>query len=82
MLLNGSIHINKYMEEENGTYFVAMMLDLEDEDFDPQVFPVCFSTTDYKEALRLVRCITPGDPRKRLMFADTDMMFDRRNYDG
>lgn len=81
MLLNGSIHINKYMEDENGTYFVAMMLDLEDERFDPDVFPVCFNTTDYKQALRLVRCITPGDPRKRLMFADTNHMFDRRNYD-
>lgn len=64
------------MVEENGTYFVAMMLDLEDEAFDPQIFPVCFNTADYKEALKLVQCITSGDPRKRLMFADTDQMFD------
>ena len=69
------------MVEENGTYFVAMMLDLEDEDFDPQLFPVSFTTTDYNRALKLVTCITPGDPRKRLMLADTNSMFYGKDFD-
>jgi hypothetical protein len=63
------------MVEENGTYFVAMMLDLEDEGFEPDVFPVCFNTKDYREALRLTTCIAAGDPRKRVMFADTNQIF-------
>jgi hypothetical protein len=66
--------------EEDGTYFVAMMLDLEDEGFEPDIFPVCFHTKDYKEALTLTRCITDGDPRKRVMFADTNQIFHGGNY--
>lgn len=61
--------------EEDGTYFVAMCLDLDDWDFEKQIFPVSFHTKDYKKALILVNCIIGGDPRKRLMFADTDSLF-------
>lgn len=53
--------------EEDGCYFVALCLQT---DFDDIVFPVSFHTKDHKEALKLVRCITDGDPRKRLLFAD------------
>lgn len=63
------------MIEEDGTYFVALCLDLDDWDFEKQIFPVSFHTKDYKEALKLVGCITDGDPRKRLMFADTETLF-------
>lgn len=63
------------MTEENGTYFVALCLDIDDYDFERQIFPVSFHTKSYKEALTLVTCITDGDPRKRLMYADLDMLF-------
>ena len=56
------------MAEENGTYFVGMRLETEDDD--EIVFPVMFYTKDYKEALILATCITAGDPRKRVMYAD------------
>lgn len=55
------------MVEENGTYFVGMCLETEDEDI---LFPVMFYTKDYKEALILATCIAEGDPRKRVMYAD------------
>lgn len=55
------------MVEENGTYFVGMCLETDDEDI---LFPVMFHTKDYKEALILATCISPGDPRKRVMYAD------------
>jgi hypothetical protein len=57
------------MEEENGTYFVGMLLETEGDEI---IFPVKFHTKNYKEALTLTRCITAGDPRKRVMFADID----------
>jgi len=57
------------MTEENGTYFVGMLLETEDDEI---IFPVRFHTKNYKEALILTRCITEGDPRKRVMFADID----------
>jgi hypothetical protein len=60
------------MTEENGTYFVGMLLETEEEEV---LFPVKFHTKNYKEALMLTRCITPGDPRKRVMFADIDERF-------
>lgn len=60
------------MQEENGTYFVGMLLETEEEEV---LFPVKFHTKNYKEALMLTRCITPGDPRKRVMFADIDERF-------
>jgi hypothetical protein len=44
-----------------------MSLEMEDDDI---VFPVVFDTKDYREALALTRCITGGDPRKRVMFAN------------
>ena len=55
------------MVEENGTYFVGMCLEKEDEDI---LFPIMFHTKDYKKALILTTCIAPGDPRKRVMYAD------------
>ena len=61
------------MVEENGTYFVGMSFETEDDD--EIVFPVMFHTKNYKEALTLTRCITDGDPRKRVMFADIDEDF-------
>lgn len=61
------------MVEENGTYFVGMSLETEDDE--EIVFPVMFHTKNYKEALTLTRCITGGDPRKRVMFADIDERF-------
>ena len=64
--------INKFMVEENGTYFVGMSLEIEDDEI---IFPVKFHTKNYKEALILTRCITPGDPRKRVMFADINEEF-------
>lgn len=60
-------HINKFMVEENGMYFVGMCLETEDDDV---VFPVMFHTKNYKEALTLASCIADGDPRKRVMYAD------------
>ena len=60
------------MVEENGTYFVGMLLETEDEEI---LFPVKFHTKNYNEALRPTRCITDGDPRKRVMFADIDEEF-------
>lgn len=57
------------MEEENGVYFVGMLLETEEEEI---LFPVKFHTKNYKEALMLTRCIVAGDPRKRVMFADID----------
>lgn len=60
------------MQEENGTYFVGMLLETEEEEI---LFPVKFHTKNYKEALMLTRCITSGDPRKRVMFADIDERF-------
>lgn len=48
-------------------YFVGMCLETEDDDI---IFPVMFNTKDYKEALILATCITDGDPRKRVMYAD------------
>ena len=60
------------MTEENGTYFVGMLLETEEEEI---FFPVKFHTKNYKEALMLTRCITSGDPRKRVMFADIDERF-------
>jgi hypothetical protein len=61
------------MVEENGTYFVGMALETgEDEEI---IFPLRFHTKNYNEALRLTRCITSGDPRKRVMFADIDERF-------
>jgi hypothetical protein len=57
------------MIEENGTYFVGMSLETEEDEI---IFPVKFHTKDYSEALKLTRCIAPGDPRKRVMFADID----------
>ena len=65
--------INTFMVEENGTYFVGMSLETEDDE--EIVFPVMFHTKNYKEALTLTRCITSGDPRKRVMFADIDERF-------
>ena len=59
------------MQEENGTYFVGMMLEMDGEEI---LFPVKFHTKSYTEALRLTRCITTGDPRKRVMFADIDKL--------
>lgn len=55
------------MVEENGTYFVGMCLETEDDEI---VFPVMFHTKDYRKALILATCITEGDPRKRVMYAD------------
>lgn len=55
------------MVEENGTYFVGMCLETEDDEL---IFPLKFHTKDYKKALTLTRCIVDGDPRKRVMFAD------------
>lgn len=60
------------MVEENGTYFVGMLLETEEEEI---LFPVKFHTKNYNEALTLTRCITAGDPRKRVMFADIDERF-------
>jgi hypothetical protein len=60
------------MVEENGTYFVGMLLETEDDEI---VFPVKFRTKNYNEALILTRCITPGDPRKKVMFAVIDEGF-------
>ena len=60
------------MEEENGTYFVGMLLETEEDEI---LFPVKFHTKNYNEALMLTRCITSGDPRKRVMFADIDERF-------
>ena len=60
------------MAEENGTYFVGMALETEEDEL---IFPVKFHTKSYKEALILTRCITSGDPRKRVMFADIDERF-------
>lgn len=60
------------MVEENGTYFVGMLLETAEEEI---LFPVMFHTKNYNEALRLTRCITSGDPRKRVMFADIDERF-------
>lgn len=48
-------------------YFVGMCLETEDDDI---IFPVMFNTKNYKEALILATCITDGDPRKRVMYAD------------
>ena len=45
---------------------------MEDEEI---IFPVKFHTKNYKEALTLTRCITNGDPKKRVMFADIDGRF-------
>jgi hypothetical protein len=64
--------INTLMVEENGTYFVGMAFEMEDDEI---IFPVMFHTKNYKEALTLTRCITSGDPRKRVMFADIDERF-------
>ena len=64
--------INTFMVEENGTYFVGMAFEMEDDEI---IFPVMFHTKNYKEALTLTRCITDGDPRKRVMFADIDERF-------
>ena len=58
------------MVEENGTYFVGMSFETEENE--EIVFPVMFHTKNYKEALTLTRCIAAGDPRKRVMFADID----------
>jgi hypothetical protein len=55
------------MVEETGNYFIGMSLEMEDDEI---VFPVVFHTKNYKEALTLTRCITGGDPRKRVMFAN------------
>ena len=60
------------MEQENGTYFVGMCLETDGEDI---LFPVTFHTKDYREVLTLVKCIAPGDPRKRIMYADTNNLF-------
>lgn len=60
------------MEEENGVYFVGMLLETEEEEI---LFPVKFHTKNYSEALMLTRCIVGGDPRKRVMFADIDDRF-------
>ena len=60
------------MAEENGTYFVGMLLETGE---DERIFPVKFHTKSYREALILTRCITSGDPRKRVMFADIDERF-------
>lgn len=60
------------MVEENGTYFVGMLLETDGEEI---LFPVKFHTKNYNEALTLTRCITPGDPRRRVMFADIDERF-------
>jgi hypothetical protein len=49
-----------------------MAFEMEDDEI---VFPVMFHTKNYKEALTLTRCITDGDPRKRVMFADIDEEF-------
>lgn len=57
------------MHEENGTYFVGMCLETEDDEL---IFPLKFHTKNYKEALILTTCIVDGDPRKRVMFADID----------
>lgn len=57
------------MVEQNGVYFVGMMIETEE---DETVFPVKFHTKNYKEALILTRCITEGDPRKRVMFIEMD----------
>ena len=64
--------INTFMVE-NGTYFVGMSFETEENE--EIVFPVMFHTKNYKEALTLTRCITDGDPRKRVMFADIDERF-------
>ena len=64
--------INTFMVEENGTYFVGMAFEMEDDEI---IFPVVFHTKNYKEALILTRCITNGDPRKRVMFADMNERF-------
>lgn len=63
--------INTFMIK-NGTYFVGMALEMEDDEI---IFPVKFHTKNYKEALTLTRCIAAGDPRKRVMFADIDEEF-------
>ena len=64
--------INTFMVEENGTYFVGMAFEMEDDEI---IFPVVFHTKNYKESLILTRCITNGDPRKRVMFADMNERF-------
>ena len=64
--------INTFMVEENGTYFVGMAFEMDDDEL---IFPVVFHTKNYKEALTLTRCITNGDPRKRVMFADMNERF-------
>jgi hypothetical protein len=61
------------MVEENGTYFVGMSFETEENE--EIVFPVMFHTKNYKEALILTQCIAAGDPRKRVMFADIDEEF-------
>ena len=60
------------MAEENGTYFVGMLHETGEDEL---IFPVKFHTKSYREALILTRCITSGDPRKRVMFADIDERF-------
>lgn len=57
------------MSDEQGTYFVGMLLETEEDEI---LFPVKFHTKNYNEALILTKCITSGDPRKRVMFADID----------
>lgn len=61
------------MEEETGTYFIGMCLEQEDDD--EVIFPLIFHTKNYKEVLTLVKCIAPGDPRKRVMYADVSKLF-------
>ena len=60
------------MIEENGIYFVGMAVETEEDEI---IFQVKFNTKSYKEALVLTRCITSGDPRKRVMFANVDERF-------
>ena len=60
------------MIEENGIYFVGMAVETEEDEI---IFPVKFNTKSYKDALVLTRCITSGDPRKRVMFANVDERF-------
>ena len=61
------------MEEEKGTFFVGMCL--EQENGNHELFPLTFHSKNYQDVCTLVRCVTPGDPRKRIMYADAEFLF-------
>lgn len=59
--------------EEQGTFFVGMCF--EKESGESELFPLTFQTKNYQDVCKLVRCVAPGDPRKRIMYADTEFLF-------